>query len=61
LLGLNKPPAIDAVSIIKDLVQLYKQAKSEKNYAQVDHLRQLLKKQSILIADHKNDIKWFYS
>ena len=60
ILGLGNSPEVEAIGLIEGLLALYKQAKAEKNYKQVDGLRLLLKKQGILVQDGKSSVSWVY-
>lgn len=60
VLGLGTPPQIEAIGLVEGLLELYRQAKVEKDYKQVDSLRLLLKKQGVIVQDGKDSTTWRY-
>jgi cysteinyl-tRNA synthetase len=60
ILGLKEetPTAVDP--IIDALLEVYKKAKAEKNYDQVDEIRAILKSNKLIIKDLKTGVDWGY-
>ncbi|WKV13371.1 cysteine--tRNA ligase [Marivirga harenae] len=60
ILGLKEetPTAVDP--IIDALLEVYKKAKAEKNYKQVDEIRAILKSNKLIIKDLKTGVDWGY-
>jgi cysteinyl-tRNA synthetase len=60
ILGLKEetPTAVDP--IIDALLEVYRKAKSEKNYDQVDEIRAILKANKLIIKDLKTGVDWGY-
>lgn len=60
ILGLKEetPTAVDP--IIDALLAVYKKAKAEKNYDQVDEIRAILKSNKLIIKDLKTGVDWGY-
>ena len=46
--------------LIRELLNLYKDAKKNKDYTTVDAIRATLKKYGIVLRDMKNDVEWKY-
>ncbi|MFN6943365.1 MAG: cysteine--tRNA ligase [Cytophagaceae bacterium] len=47
-------------SLINGLIELYKEAKSTKDYEKVDRIRAIFKKEGLVIKDMKHSIDWAY-
>ena len=60
VLGLKEETPAEVHPIIEALLDVYKKAKAEKNYAQVDEIRAVLKANKLLIKDMKTGVDWAY-
>jgi cysteinyl-tRNA synthetase len=60
VLGLVDEVAIDAEGLIHSLLDLYKEAKDNKQYDKVDQIRAYFKQQGLAIKDMKHRIDWAY-
>ncbi|WMN07922.1 cysteine--tRNA ligase [Marivirga arenosa] len=60
ILGLEEEAPTDLDPIINSLLQVYKKAKAEKNYEQVDEIRAILKSNKLIIKDLKTGADWGY-
>ncbi|MGK7396022.1 MAG: cysteine--tRNA ligase [Candidatus Cyclobacteriaceae bacterium M3_2C_046] len=60
ILGLREEKPTDAYAIIHILLDLYKEAKLNKDYEKVDEIRARLKGQGIVLKDMKSGIDWAY-
>jgi len=60
VLGLMDEVAIDPEGLIKGLLELYKEAKDQKQYDKVDQIRAYFKQQGLAIKDMKHGIDWAY-
>jgi cysteinyl-tRNA synthetase len=60
VLGLIDEVAIDPEGLIKGLLELYKEAKDQKQYDKVDQIRAYFKQQGLAIKDMKHGIDWAY-
>ncbi|GAA5040793.1 cysteine--tRNA ligase [Marivirga lumbricoides] len=60
VLGLKEETPAEVHPIIEALLDVYKKAKAEKNYAQVDEIRAVLKSNKLLIKDMKTGVDWAY-
>jgi cysteinyl-tRNA synthetase len=60
VLGLVDEVAIDPEGLIKGLLDLYKEAKDNKQYNKVDQIRMYFKQQGLTIKDMKHGIDWAY-
>ena len=60
VLGLVEENTADTNQLILVLLDFYKEAKNNKDYAKVDEIRATLKKQGILLKDMKDRIDWAY-
>jgi cysteinyl-tRNA synthetase len=60
VLGLVDEVAIDPEGLIKGLLDLYKEAKENKQYDKVDQIRTYFKQQGLAIKDMKHGIDWAY-
>lgn len=60
VLGLVDEVAIDPEGLIKGLLDLYKEAKDNKQYDKVDQIRMYFKQQGLAIKDMKHGIDWAY-
>lgn len=60
VLGLGILPHIEVKGFVEGLLELYREAKVEKDYKQVDSLRLLLKRQGIMVQDGRRGIDWCY-
>ncbi|MBK6266724.1 cysteine--tRNA ligase [Marivirga sp. S37H4] len=60
ILGLKEENPAEVDPIINALLDIYRKAKVEKNYAQVDEIRAILKSNKLLIKDMKTGVDWAY-
>lgn len=60
VLGLKEETPAEVHPIIDALLDVYRKAKADKNYAQVDEIRAVLKSNKLLIKDMKTGIDWAY-
>ncbi len=60
VLGLKEEMPTAAGPLINGLLDFYKKAKEDKNYEQVDKIREILKANKIIIKDMKNGVEWAY-
>jgi cysteinyl-tRNA synthetase len=60
VLGLKEEMPTTASPIIDALLGVYKKAKAEKSYDQVDEIREILKTNKLIIKDMKSGIEWGY-
>ncbi len=60
ILGLKEESPAEVHPIIDALLEVYRKAKAEKNYQQVDEIRAILKSNKLLIKDMKTGIDWAY-
>ena len=60
ILGLKEEMPTQADPIIDALIEVYKKAKEEKNYDQVDEIRGVLKANKLIIKDMKTSVEWGY-
>jgi cysteinyl-tRNA synthetase len=60
ILGLKDEKAADADALLDVVMEFYKKAKAEKDYAQVDAIRAALKKQNLVLKDSKTGVDWSY-
>jgi cysteinyl-tRNA synthetase len=60
VLGLKEEMPTTADPIIDALLGIYKKAKEEKDYNQVDEIREILKSNKLIIKDMKSGIEWGY-
>ncbi len=60
IFGLLEERPADATGIIAILLELYREAKEQKDYDKVDHIRAKLKEQGIVVKDMKAGIDWAY-
>ena len=60
VLGLTEEATADANGLIETLMNFYKEAKSNKDYARVDEIRAALKQQGIVLKDMKTGVDWAY-
>lgn len=60
ILGLKEQNAINVENTIEALLTFYQEAKSNKQYDKVDHIRLMLKKEGIVVKDLKDRIEWAY-
>ena len=60
ILGLKEEKLTDTNRVVNILIKLYQRAKSEKNYYEVDQIRQELKEVGITLKDMKTGIDWAY-
>lgn len=60
VLGLKDEKDINAEGLIYGLLDLYKEAKENKQYDKVDQIRAYFKKQGLAIKDMKHGIDWAY-
>jgi cysteinyl-tRNA synthetase len=60
VLGLIDEVSIDPEGLIKGLLDLYKEAKENKQYDKVDQIRMYFKQQGLAIKDMKHGIDWAY-
>lgn len=54
----EKPTQVDPM--IDALIEVYKKAKAEKNYKEVDEIREILKTSKLIIKDMKTGVDWGY-
>jgi cysteinyl-tRNA synthetase len=60
VLGLQEERPSDLDPLLELVLDTYRQAKSDKNYDQVDAIRGQLKKQGIVLKDMKTGVDWAY-
>lgn len=60
VLGLKEEVPVNFSGILTILLDLYAEAKHEKNYEKVDEIRARLKEQGIVLKDMKEKIDWAY-
>src|SRR5688572_8188466 len=60
ILGLKDEKPADADALLEVVLDFYKKAKAEKDYAQVDAIRAALKKQNLVLKDSKTGVDWSY-
>jgi cysteinyl-tRNA synthetase len=60
ILGLQEERATDAAGLITSLLDLYRDAKTAKEYDKVDRIRSFFKEQGLVIKDMKTGIDWAY-
>jgi len=60
ILGLIEEKPLAFEILLNELLNFYKEAKAEKNYAKVDEIRAELKKTGIVVKDMKSGIDWAY-
>ncbi|MEL7144970.1 MAG: cysteine--tRNA ligase [Bacteroidota bacterium] len=60
VLGLLEEDRMDGKSLIDILVEVYRNAKEQKEYDKVDEIRAALKAQGIVLKDMKEQIDWSY-
>jgi cysteinyl-tRNA synthetase len=60
ILGLIDEKPADADALLEVVLDFYKKAKAEKDYAQVDAIRAALKKQNLVLKDSKTGVDWSY-
>lgn len=60
ILGLMDEKPADADGLLEVVLDFYKKAKAEKDYAQVDAIRAALKKQNLVLKDSKTGVDWSY-
>ena len=58
ILGLEEENTLNNTSLLQTIIQIYSEAKANKDYQKVDALRKLLKKEKIILKDMKNTIDW---
>jgi cysteinyl-tRNA synthetase len=58
VLGLKEEHNINSENLINALLDVYKKAKEEKDYAKIDELRAQLKAEGVVIKDMKNGVDW---
>ena len=61
ILGLRDEPRANAEQLLELTLGFYAEAKAEKAYDKVDHIRAALKGQGIVIKDTKAGVEWAYS
>ena len=60
ILGLTEEHVVNAEPFINGLLEIYKEAKLNKQYDKVDTIRAYFKKEGLVIKDMKNTIDWAY-
>ncbi len=60
ILGLKEEKPAEVEGILDIVLQLYAEAKTNKEYDKVDEIREKLKKYGIVLKDMKNEISWAY-
>ena len=60
VLGLKEEKPSDVEGILGIVIDLYKNAKAEKDYAKVDEIRASLKKYGVVLKDMKETVGWAY-
>ena len=60
VLGLTDEKEINTEGFIKGMLELYKEAKENKQYDKVDQIRMYFKQQGLTIKDMKHGIDWAY-
>ncbi len=60
ILGLKEEKLVNADNTIAALLGFYQEAKANKQYDKVDLIRQVLKKEGIVVKDLKDKIEWAY-
>ena len=61
ILGLKQSHTIDLGSLMDSLIVQYKKAKQAKDYTTVDVIRNILKKQGVLIQDTPAGVRWSHT
>jgi len=60
ILGLKMPEGPSAQPLLSLLLDIYRQAKHQQHYSQVDAIRETLKKAGIGLQDMPHDVGWYY-
>jgi cysteinyl-tRNA synthetase len=60
VLGLKEESPTEMKPLLNALLEVYKKAKEDKNYEQVDEIRAALKANKLLIKDMKTGVDWGY-
>ncbi len=60
VLGLQEENSIDAEQLMQSVLQMYRIAKTERQYDKVDLIRAELKAQGIILKDMKSGVDWAY-
>ncbi|GAB3329285.1 cysteine--tRNA ligase [Marivirga atlantica] len=60
VLGLKEEMPTAAGPLVDAMLEFYKKAKAEKNYEQVDEIRNILKTNKLIIKDMKSSVEWGY-
>ena len=60
ILGIKDEPIASQEGLLGSLLDLYKKAKEEKDYSQVDSIRAMLKAEGVVVKDMKTGIDWAY-
>jgi len=60
VLGLKEEMPTAAGPLVDAMLEYYKKAKAEKNYEQVDEIRNILKTNKLIIKDMKSSVEWGY-
>ena len=60
VLGLKEEQPNVLVGLTQSLIDIYKEAKINKEFDKVDKIRADFKSQGLIIKDMKNDISWAY-
>lgn len=60
VLGLQEENNVQAEDLIDALLDIYKEAKEQKDYGKVDQIRARLKQSGIVVKDMKNGIDWAF-
>jgi len=60
ILGLRIEQPLHAENVLKLILDFYKEAKEKKDYEKVDHIRNMLKSEGIVLKDMKTGIDWAF-
>jgi cysteinyl-tRNA synthetase len=60
ILGLEEEDNLDAKEMLSLLIELYKEAKANKDYDKVDEIRSKLKSTGVVLKDMKESVDWAY-
>ncbi|MDA0194148.1 MAG: cysteine--tRNA ligase [Bacteroidetes bacterium] len=60
ILGLRIEQPLQAENVLKLILDFYKEAKAKKDYEKVDHIRDMLKGEGVVLKDMKTGIDWAF-
>ncbi|MEL6534195.1 MAG: cysteine--tRNA ligase [Bacteroidota bacterium] len=60
VLGLKDEPSASTTGLIEGIIEMYRKAKAEKDYPQVDKIRAMLKAEGVVVKDMKSGTDWAY-